>query len=246
MQFHASDWGTHQMSARFCTLLMLLVVLPSTASAQHHHHHHHHLHHQHYHGSYYGYSNWNYVVPQMSSYAGAYYVQGNGYYYTPTQVAYAGGIQQGYSAPPVQQSIELQYGGFSYCNDLTGRLEAQLNLLCLELHYNYQHNPDFNHTYREAYDLLQLAKQLHVLDHQGQREAIRQAVTSVDQQYHHIQDDIASWTRQNRRHLPPGDALQKAANGEAILHHLCYDVGVKPHEPGMRANVVEEAPRPGP
>lgn len=249
------------MSARVYVGIMLLACLPSSASAQHHHHHHHHHHygHHHYHGSYYGNSNWNYVVPNTQYYSGAYYVQGNSYYYTPSPVVYANAAQPAYSGYGVapaqqsfaqqsfaQQSVALQYGGFSYCNDLTGRLEAQLNLLCLELHYNYQHNPDFAQTYREAYSLLQQARQMHALDHQGQRDAIRQAVTSVDQQYHHIQSDIANWTRQNNRHLPPGDALQKAANGEAILHHLCYDVGIQPHVPGARLPNVELAPAPGP
>lgn len=231
------------MSARMYIGLAILAALPSSAMAQHRHHHHRHHHH---HGSNYGYSNWNYVVPHTHQYRGAYYTQGNSSYYTQSPIVYAGVTQAGYVPPPVQQPQQLQFGGFSYCNDLTGRLEAQLNLLCLELHYNYQHNPDFAHTYREAYNLLQLAKQLHALDHQGQREAIRQAVTDLDQQYHHVQQDIASWTRQDRRHIPPGDAIQKASAGEAMLHHLCFDVGVNPHDAQPMPPRVAPTPEPGP
>lgn len=216
------------MSARFCIGFALLAVLPSVALAQHRHHHHHH------HGSHYGHSNWNYVVPHSHHHHGAYYVQGNSYYYTPTPVAYVDASQTNYVPPPVQQPVPLQFGGFGRCDDLTGRLEAQMNLLCNELHSNYRHNPDFAHTYREAYDLLQLAKRLHALDHAGERQAIQESVTSFDQQFHHVQEDISQWTRQNHRHWPPGDAIHKGSTAEALLHHLCFDVGVKPHE--------EEAP----
>jgi hypothetical protein len=217
------------MYAKYLFIFVTTTLLPSVVLGQHHHHHNHH--HHHHHGSHYGYSNWNYVVPHTNQHRGAYYVQGNSYYYTSSPIVYAGAMQPGYAPPPVQQQAQLQYGGFGYCNDLTGRLEAQINLLCLELYYNYQHNPDFDQTYREVYDLLQFSRQMHALDHQGQREAIRQSVTQFDQQYHHIQQDIAPWTRQNNRHLPPGDAVQKASTAEALLHHLCYDVGIQPHQP---------------
>lgn len=214
------------MSRRICiAFAFLLAGFPSFASAQHHHHHRHH-----HHGSHYGHANWNYVVPHSHHHHGGYYVQGSSYYYTPSQIAYLGVSQSNYVPPQVQQPVPLQFGGFDRCDDLTGRLETQLNLFCLELHYNYQHNPDFAHTYREAYDLLQIARRLHALDHAGERQAIQQSVTSLDQQFHHVQEDIFPWTRQLNRHLPPGDAIQKASTAEALLHHLCFVVGVKPHE----------------
>lgn len=193
--------------------------------------------------SHYGHSNWNYVVPQTHHHHGAYYVQGNTSYYTPTPVTYVDASQTNYVPPPVQQPVSLQFGGFGRCNDLTGRLEAQLNLLCLELHYNYQNNPDFAHTYREAFELLLIAKRLHALDHVGQRQEIRDSVTSLDQKFHHTLDDVSKWTRQPNRHLPPGDAMQKGSTAEALLHHLCFDVGVKPHE---EAAAPGGPPAPGP
>lgn len=229
------------MSVRSCFCVALLMLLPATVSAQHHHHHHHA--HHHHHGSHYGYSNWTYVVPQSQQYSGAYYVQGNGFYYTPSAITYRGATQPGYAAPAIQQSIPLQFGGFNRCDDLTGRLESQINILCLELYYNYQHNPDFQQTYREAYGLLQLARELHALDHQGQRQAIQELVTILDQQYHHVQQDILPWTRQPYRHIPPGGAAEKAATGEALLHHLCFVAGVQPHTNAPVLG-VEQAPIP--
>lgn len=225
---------------RICLAATFLALLPSAVSAQHHHHHHHH-------GSHYGHTNWNYVVPHSHHHHGAYYVQGNSYYYTPSPVVYVDASQYPtHVHPSVQQPMALQYGGFSRCDDLTGRLEAQLNLLCLELHYNYQHNQDFAHTYREAYELLQIARQLHALDHEGQRQAIQESVTTLDQKFHHVQEDIAQWMRRPNRHLPPGDANQKGSTAEALLHHLCFDIGVKPHEdeavPPPGANEAPPAP----
>ncbi|MDZ4684023.1 MAG: hypothetical protein SH850_02970 [Planctomycetaceae bacterium] len=222
------------MSAQtLCYGVALMVALtPGMLPAQHNHHgHHHNVHH---HGSHYGHGNWSYVVPHAHHHHGAYYVANNAYYYTPTPVVRVVTTQPGYvpQVPVVQQSVPLQFGDFSHCDDLAGRLEGQLNQLCLELHYNYRHNAGYAHTYREAYEVLQLARHIHAKEHQGDREAIRLTVGSLDERFHHVQEEIAPWTRQPLRPVGVGDVMEEVSAGEALLHHLCYDVGIKPHDSG--------------
>lgn len=229
------------MSSRtLCYGVALLATLtPGMVQAQHHHHGHHHP--VHHHGSHYGHSNWSYVVPHAHHHHGAYYVSNNAYYYTPSPVVRVVPTQTASIVPVqvVQQPVQLQFGGFARCDDLAGRLETELNRLCLDLHYNYRHNQGFAHTYREAYEVLQLARQIHAKEHQGDREFIRRAVGSLDEQFHHIQEEIAAWSRQPVRPIGTGDALEEVSAAEAALHHLCFDVGIKPHDTGD-----EQAPPP--
>ncbi len=204
--------------------MIAAALVPGAVFAQHHHHHHH--------GSHYGHSNWSYVVPHSHHHHGAYYVANNAYYYTPTPVVRVVQTQNpAYNpVPVVQQRVQIQYGDFARCDDLAGRLETALNALCLDLHYNYQHNQGFAHSYREAYAVLQLAKEIHSKEHQGDRTFISRTVGTLDEQFHHVQEEIAEWTRQVQRPIGTGDALEKASAAEALLHHLCYDVGIKPHD----------------
>lgn len=209
-----------------------VALCPLTSQAQHHHGHHH--------GNHFGHSNWNYVVPHSHHHHGAYYVANNAYYYTPSPVVRVVSSQVQTQIPVVQQPVELKYGTFARCDDLAGRLERELNQMCLELHYNYGHNSGFAHTYREAYGLLQSAKQIHQLEHQGNRDAIRASVGQLDEGFHHVQEEMASFSRQATRPIGSGDLGEEVSAAEAILHHLCYDVGVKPHDAGE-----EQAPPPG-
>lgn len=219
---------THRLL--FANLAVMIVATSGTVLAQHHHHHGRHAT-VHHHGSHYGHSNWAYVVPHSHHGHGAYYVANDAYYYTPTPVVRVIPSQTASIAPPVvQQPIQLQYGGFARCDDLAGRLERELNRLCLDLHYNYRQNQGFAHTYRDAYEVLQIAKRLHAKEHQGDREAISQTVARLDEQFHHVQQEITNWSRQPIRPIGTGDVLEKASATEALLHHLCFDVGVKPHE----------------
>ncbi len=232
----------------FVCLLLAAALVPGVASAQHHHQNAHH------HGSHYGHSNWTYVVPHVQQHHhGAYYVANNAHYYTPTPVVRVVQTQipTFNPAPVVQQPVQIQYGGFARCDDLSGRLETALNALCLDLHYNYQHNPGFAHVYREAYGVLQQARDIHSKQHQGDREFIRRTVGTLDEQFHHIQGEIAPWTRQAQRPIGTGDVVEKTNAAEAVMHHLYYDVGIKPHDTGDEqapppAGDLEQAPPPRP
>lgn len=203
------------------------------------------------HGTYFGHRDWNYVVPHHSTYAGAYYSTGDAHYYTPAQIVPVGPPVQGIAVqpPPVTalKPVELTFDGFSRYQDLAGRLDAAVNLLCLDMHYNYRHNPRFAQIYGEAYGVLQAAKFIHGKEHQGDQDTIRRRMTEVDRLFHHVQGEVAGWTREPVKPIGPETLQAKAAGVEAILHHLCFDVGVKPHEQPAEVAPpppVEEAPPP--
>lgn len=227
-----------------CILIGSATLLAANpVMAQHHHHHHH--------GSHFGHSNWNYVVPHQNAHHhhGSYYVQDNGYYYTPTPIVRVTPSYRSAQLPPVQVPVQLQYGGYARFEDLSGRLEAEVNRLCLDMFYNYQHNPGFQELYRDAYSLLTAAKFVHAKEHQNDRDAIREQVVQMDQLMHHVLGEIRPWSRHHSRQVASGGIIEKSSAVEAILHHLCYDVGIEPHgddEPAPAPNVGDEqAPAPG-
>jgi hypothetical protein len=239
----------------------LLLLTAATVSAQHRHRsghtdlipHNGHLDAVHHHGRHFGHSNWNYVVPHHSSHHhhGSYYVQGNGYYYTPTPVVRVTSSFQSAQLPVqvVQQPVQMQYGGYVRYEDLSGRLETEVNRLCLDMFYNYRHNPGFDQTYREAYALLEACRFVHSKEHQGDRNAIRDQVVQMDQLMHHVQGVVQQWSRLHVRQVASGGVIEKSSAVEAILHHLCYDVGIEPHgddEPAPAPMAADElAPAPG-
>lgn len=230
-------------------LSSLMVMATSPLHAQHHGGGGHHQNTYH-HGANWGHSSWSYVLPSHSYYGqshrGTYYVDAGQYYYTPTQVAYD---PQGHTtAAPPQASVPLKFGGFSNCDDLTGRFESEANNFCLELYYNYSQNAGFQETYREAYQVLQSAKYIHLAEHQSDRLEITRHVTEIDRQFHHVQDEVAEMRPQIQRQIAGGNIATKSQSMEAVLHHLAYTVGVTPHsaQPQTGAGGVgrEEAPPP--
>lgn len=124
-----------------------------------------------------------------------------------------------------------------------------MNRMCLDMFYNYRHNVGFDESYREAYDLLDAAKYVHGKEHQGDRNAIRDQVVPMDQVMHHVKEETRRWSRSPVRQVGFGGISEKSGSVKAILHHLCYDVGIEPHgddEPAPAPNVLEEqAPAPG-
>lgn len=231
-----------------------LLVATSTAAAQHRqggHHGGHRL--PTHHGVYYGHQNWHYVVPHRPGHVGAYYTVGQTHYYTPSPVVTVVPVPlpppvAGFPAAPpppplpveVQRPVELAFGGYSRYEDLAGRLAFEANALCLELHYNYKHNKNFGEVYREVYDVLQAARYLHAKEHKGDRALIHRRMVEVDKLFHHVQDEMRGWTRAATRQIGVNTLPEKLEGVEAVLHHLCFDVGVKPHEQPAAA-----APAPG-
>ena len=172
------------------------------------------------------------IVPHLNTVNnGTYYRQNGQSYYYP-QTAMLGNLQ---TAPT---PLEITFGGYGHVEDLASRLEFLMNDLCLDLYYNYSHNPGFQETYSEAYLLLETAKYIHGAEHANDREAISRKLGGADTLFHHVEDDVRRWSRVHRRQVGTLGILSKMEMAESVLHHLMEDVGVK-------AEIPEQAPAPG-
>ena len=103
----------------------------------------------------------------------------------------------------------------------------------MELHANYSKNPGFDDTYREAYEILEIAKYIHKEEHHGHREEIAREMEKLDNLFHHVEGVVAHWRPDHQRHhhdgIPEKDQIQQQM--ETIIHHLMHDVGVKVSAP---------------
>lgn len=196
-------------------------------------------------GHYDHHSDWHYVVPHYDShYYGTYYSDAGINYYTPRTYVTDPGTYV--AAKPV----EIEFGGYAHVDDLSGRLELLANDLCLDLHYNYEHNPGFAATYREAYKILDTAKYVHAKEHQGDKAEVAQRVDELDGLLHHVQGEVKGWSRRQSKQIAQGGVQTKLDSVEATLHHLMNDVGVKgAHGEPQKSEgetTVETAPPPEP
>ena len=174
------------------------------------------------------------IIPHTNGHNhGNYYVRNGEYYYVPRTTT---GHQN-------HRRQQVAFGSFSHVDELASRLETLSNQFCLDLHYNYSHNPGFRETYREAYQMLQVAKYIHAAKHQHDRRAIRKELSGVDQLFHHIQDDVRGWSRHHHRRIGRHGISSQMAMIESTLHHLINDVGVNPTSLRQGAE-VEQAPAP--
>lgn len=185
---------------------------------------------------------YRYVVPSGGNY-GAFYTHDDGYYYTPPVTRVVGQPPQ-----PAPRPVTLKFGGFQYHVELAQRLEMLANQFCIDLHYNYQENPEFDETYGQAYQVLQAAKFMVDKDNAGDHAALQRSVNSVDQLFHHVERDVRTWRSANRRQVGQLSLAAKTEEMEAVLHHLMFDLGVKPahdeeHEQAAQPP-REEAPAP--
>ena len=169
------------------------------------------------------------------------YHSGHSTYYPGTSYA-----QPGYENHPYDhqnyERTEYSFGGFGHIDDLAMSLEQQANLLCWELHYNYQHNPGYRPTYREAYEMLQSAKFIHGLEHARNRDRIREEVVRLDSLFHHIQRDVAHWTGHHHRRVGRGGLTGKLEVFEETLHHLMDEVGVRSQPGALEGGILDSAP----
>ncbi len=198
--------------------------------AHHHHHHHHHAH-----------TVRTFYVAPIAQHPGSYYTYNNvSYYYPQVQTV-------GINAPPPQPE-PLRYGSFSHVDDIAERIIAIANEFCLDLHYNYAHNPGFRETYREAYAILETAKYIDALEHQYQdRDAIRQRLKGMDELFHHVEEDVRGWSRFHRVQVGQLGIITKMEYMEGLIHHLMQDVGVGHGNPHLiPGGTLEVAPPPGP
>ncbi|MEX0715477.1 MAG: hypothetical protein WD066_02775 [Planctomycetaceae bacterium] len=167
---------------------------------------------------------------------------------------------------PVPQ-YTYQFGDRRHLDRLATQLEREANDLCWEMYRNYQRNPGWRDTYREAYQVLQDAKHIHELVHDQYRGArnedhIADDLHEMDKLFHHIEGDVARWQpdRAGRFHIDPhdphgghmhhhGDLPRKLKVFEDTLHHMMTDYGVRtrlgdPPAPGGPGS--GDAPPPSP
>ncbi|MEZ6124913.1 MAG: hypothetical protein R3C49_17330 [Planctomycetaceae bacterium] len=118
------------------------------------------------------------------------------------------------------------FGSYGHVDELAFRLEILLNELCLDLYYNYSHNPGFAETYAETFGLYQIAKSIHAAEHNYDRNAVRQQLAGADSLFHHIQGDVSGWSRNSHVQIGTLGIITKMSMAEETLHHLMEDVGV--------------------
>lgn len=124
----------------------------------------------------------------------------------------------------------IHFGACSHVDQLASRLEVLMNQLCLDLHYNYSHNPGFAETYAEAYSLYQMARDIHAAEHNMDRLTMQQQLAGTDALFHHVEGDVQGWSRSPRRQIGTLGILTKIAMAEETLHHLMDDVGVSANQ----------------
>lgn len=188
---------------------------------------------------------YRYVVPPAHHSQGTFYTHEDRHYYTAAPPAPPVVVVQQVPPPAPPRPVAMEFGSFRHYEDLATRLEALMNQFCLDLHYNYQHNPGYAEAYREAYKLLQAAKYLHGKDHQGDHATLQRSGSGVDELFHHVQEEVRGWRSGNQRQVGQFSLAAKTEELEALIHHLLFDIGVKPaHDDEAAPAPLEEAPPP--
>lgn len=175
------------------------------------------------------------VLPHISHHHhGSYWVDSGLYYYRPSTYVTTPG------AYVVSKPATIEFGGYAHTEDLAGRLVLIANDLCLDMHYNYADNPGYAETYREAYQILDMAKYMQAQENQNNRSEIANRVQDLDPLFHHVQGEVRSWSRRHQKQVGEAGIMTKIEIMESLLHHLMYDAGIRPHE----ASSTETAPPP--
>ena len=163
-----------------------------------------------------------FVIPGVGQ-SGTYYTNQNSHYYTPVQPPRRSG-----RSPGVQNPVKLEFGAFRHHEELAARLETLTRELCLDLHHNYQGNRGFDDVYGEAYRLMQAAKSLHSNEHRGDHKAMQRIAPRFDSLFHHVQRELHGWRSGDHRNIGQMNTHARMEEMEAVIHHLMYDLGVKP------------------
>lgn len=180
---------------------------------------------------------YHYVVPSTNQ-QGSFYEYDKKYYYTPPLRRVEG------LPPQPRRPVPVEFGSARHLPELAARLEYLANEYCLELHYNYQQNRGFDNVYHDAYDFLQAAKFIRVKENQRDLQAIRRSAQKIDNLFHHIQEDVSRFRRQERRPIGERGLQSKTEVLQSVLHHLLYDLGVKPEHDGDHHDDHDDDRRP--
>ena len=79
------------------------------------------------------------------------------------------------------------------------------------------------------------------MEHQGDRDGLARTLGDLDPLFHHVQEEMAGWNRNERKTIGQLSIDDKMQQMEALLHHTLFDVGVRPQHDDQ----VEQAPPPG-
>jgi hypothetical protein len=125
-----------------------------------------------------------------------------------------------------------RFGGREHLTELANDVYEKANSVCWEMNNRYKHNRDFDATYREAYKILQDAKNIRKLISEGyyrQRhtsDEIERDLKDLDRLFHHIEEDIADWRPSVAPRRRPGEPLPVRMDRlEESLHGLMVDYG---------------------
>lgn len=173
-----------------------------------------------------------FILP-LGDNSGAYYTYADKHYFTPAPAP---------DDARREAPVPLEFGAFEHYEKLAARLERMANALCLEMHRNYRSEDGFRQTYREAYQLLEGAKFIHDSAHRDDRRALQESATRLDGLFHHLQEHVQHWNLHQQRGPARLSMPARMEELEALIHHLMFDLGVKPshHED----HDDEEAPPP--
>lgn len=185
----------------------------------------------------------HHVVPQIDRHhSGNYYVQKNQYYYRPQPYVATQAPPQSYT---VAKPVQMEFGSFAHVDDLSGRLVTLTNEMCLDMHHNYQRNPDYAQAYRMAYQILDTARYINDKQHQGDRTEVARRLAELDPLTHEVLERVRGWRSESRRQIGDRELLAKLDYVDATLHHLMYDAGVKQApQQGAPGPGAEQAPPP--
>ena len=197
------------------------------------------------------------LAPRGYGNRGAYYRNNDRYYYYPNAYSTNSGYQQsgtvylqqnpsaGYSNAPTVQPVAIEFGGFVHTEEFGQLLPAVINDLCLDMHYNYSQNPTFAATYRDAYEMLNIAKSLQQALPSNNRDAVKQHLLAIDPLMHRVESQTIGWTRNHARQFGELGLVAKQEMVSDILHHMMYDAGHgQPGSPAAGDITGEVAPAP--
>ncbi len=160
---------------------------------------------------------YRYVVPPTARY-GAYFNYEKEYYYAPPSKP-----GQNQHLPPVA----TKFGAAQHSAELSERIEALANELCLDLESNYRHNPGFKEIYGRANAFLTTAQFIHNKEHREDRPAIQKAVLRLDELLERIQVEVEQLQRRESRQIGQMQFFARIEELQALVHHLMYDQGLR-------------------
>lgn len=118
------------------------------------------------------------------------------------------------------------FGGCVHVDEFAVRLQVIMHELCMDMYFNYSHNPGFRESYADAYSLYQLAKGIHDSAHLRNYDSMRAQLAGADVIFHRLESYIQGWTRMPRRQVGTLGMITKMGMAEDTLHMLMKDLGV--------------------